>query len=88
MSIPLYFALNYSSYARYVSYYVQVLESIELMYPGLENMLKCKCLSVQAQEKYFLRTSTDQRGEQTINRDTKTPGSVKAFSTNKESVLK
>ena len=79
--LPFYFALNYSNYARYGSYYVQVLESIEQMYPGLKDMLKCKGLSVQAQEKYSLRTSIDQRGEQTINRDPKTSGGVKAFST-------
>ena len=86
--LPFYFALNYSNYARYGSYYVQVLESIEQMYPGLKDMLKCKGLSVQAQEKYSLRTSIDQRGEQTINRDAKTSGGVKAFSTEEESVLK
>ena len=86
--LPFYFALNYSNYARYGSYYVQVLESIEQMYPGLKDMLKCKGLSVQAQEKYSLRTSIDQRGEQTINRDAKTSGGVKAFNTKEESVLK
>ena len=51
------------------------------MYPGLKDMLKWKALSVQAQEKYSLRTSIDQRGEPTINRDPKTSGGVKAFST-------
>ena len=64
--LPFYFALNYSNYARYGSYYVQVLESIEQMYPGLKDMLKCKGLSVQAQEKYSLRTSIDQRGEKPL----------------------
>ena len=47
--LPFYFALNYSSHARYDSCYVQVLESIEQMYPVLKDMLKCKRLSVQAQ---------------------------------------
>ena len=51
-------------------------------------MLKCKGLSVQAQEKYFLKTSIDQCGEQTINHDAKTLGSVKAFNTKEENVLK
>ena len=86
--LPFYFALKYSNYARYGSYYAQVLKSIEQMYPGLKDMLKCKGLSVQAQEKYSLRTSIDQRGELTINRDAKTSGGVKAFSTKEESVLK
>ena len=31
-------------------------------------------LSVQAQDKYPLATASDQRGEQTINRDAKTAG--------------
>ena len=86
--LPFYFALNYSNYARYGSYYAQVLESIEQMYPGLKDMLKCEGLSVQAQENYSLRTSIDQRGEKTINREAKTSGGVKAFSTKEESVLK
>ena len=86
--LPFYFALNFSNYARCGSYYVQVLESIEQMYPNLKDMLKCKGLPAQAQEKYHLRTSIDQRGEQTINRDAKTSGVVKAFSTKEESILK
>ena len=58
------------------------------MYPDLKDMLKCKGLSVEAQEKYHLRTSIDQRGEQTINRHAKTSGGVKAFSMKEESILK
>ena len=33
-------------------------------------------LSIQAQEKYPLTTACDQRGEQTINRDAKTAGTL------------
>ena len=83
-----YFALNYFNCARYGSYYAQVLESIQQMYPGLKDMLKCKGLPVQAQKKYSLRTSINQRGEQTINRDAKTSGGIKAFSTKEENVSK
>ena len=82
--LPFYFALIYSSYARYGSYYVRALESIEQMYPGVNDMLKCQGLSAQAQEKYSLRASIDQRGQQTINRDAKTSGGAKAFSTKEE----
>ena len=82
-----YVALKYSNYARYGSYYAQVLKSIEQMYLGLKDMLKCKGLSAQPQKNYSLRTSIDQRGEQTINCNAKTSDGVKAFST-KESVLK
>ena len=37
-------------------------------------LLKGKEISVQAHNSHFVRTSIDQRGEQTINRDTKTTG--------------
>ena len=71
--LPFYFALNMVNYARYGSYYVEVLKNMEENYPGLRNMLKNTGLSVQAQNRYPLRTAIDQRGEQTINRDAKTP---------------
>ena len=45
-------------------------------------------LSVQGQDKYPLRVAIDQTREQTINRDAKTLGGIKAFSTNNESVTK
>ena len=50
-------------------------------------MLKNAVLSAQEQDKYPLRISIDQRGEQTINRDAKTSGGIKAFSTNNEQVV-
>ena len=34
-------------------------------------------LSIQAQERYELKTATDQRGEQTINKDAKTAGTLR-----------
>ena len=51
-------------------------------------MLKKAGLSVQEQDKYLLQIAIDQRGEQTINRDAKISGGIKAFSTNNESVTK
>ena len=51
-------------------------------------MLEKPGLSVQAQDRYPVRTALDQRGEQTINRDAKTSGGIKAFSRNSSSVLK
>ena len=69
--LPYYFIFNKINYARYGSYYVQVLKQIESKYPGLKLLLPCG-LSVQAQETQLVRTAIDQRGEQTINRDAKT----------------
>ena len=68
--------------------YVETLKSIGEKYPGLKEMLKKAGLFVQGQDKYPLRTAIDQRGEQTINRDAKTSGGIKASSTNNESVTK
>lgn len=86
--IPFYFALNKTNYARYGSYYLEFMKSLENNYPGLKDMLKTKGISVQGQDRYPIRTAIDQRGEQTINRDAKTAGGVKSFSTREESVLK
>ena len=61
---------------------------METFYPGLKDMLKKAGLPVQAQERYPIRTAVDQRTEQPINRDAKTSGGIKAFSTNSSSVLK
>ena len=86
--IPLYFAFNKTNYARYGSFYVETLKSIEEKYPGLKEMLKKAGLSVQGQDKYPLRIAIDQRGEQNINRDANTSDGIKAFSTNNKSVTK
>ena len=48
--------------------------NIDEKYPGMKQLLKEKGLSIQAQDKYHLKTAADQRGEQTINRDAKTAG--------------
>ena len=37
--LPFYFALNKINYARYESYYVEALKSIEIILPGLKEML-------------------------------------------------
>ena len=70
--LPIYFVFNKINYARYGSYYAYTLIHMERLYPGLKELIKKKGLSVQAQEAYPLRTSINQRGEQTINRDEKT----------------
>ena len=88
--IPMYFAFNKTNYARYGSFcfYVETLKSIKEKYPGLKEILKKAILSVQGQDKYPLRIAIDQRDEQSINRDAKTSGGIKTFSTNNESVTK
>ena len=86
--IPFYFALGETNYARYGSFYDHQLQSIEILYPGLKGLLQKNGMSVQAQERYALRTSVNQRGEQTINSEAKTMGGIKGFASNSNSVLK
>ena len=86
--LPFYFALNKMNYARYGSYYVRVLEKINTLYPGAEELLKNKGMSVQAQDRYPVRTAVDQRGEQTINRDAKTAGGIRNIAKDSNAVLK
>ena len=87
-ALPICFALNKQNYARYGTIYVYSLANIETTHPGYKMLLLNKGLSVQAQSRYSLRTSIDQHGEQTINRDVKTSGGIKSFASNKESIHK
>ena len=43
-------------------------------YPGMKEYLKLGGISVQPQARHLVRTATDQRGEQTINKNAKTTG--------------
>ena len=86
--IPFYFATNMTNYARYGTYYTELMKNIDQQYPGLKQFLEPKGLSVQSQDRYPLKTAIDQRGEQTINRDGKTAGGIKRFAGDKSGVLK
>ena len=88
MFLPFYFALNKMNYARYGSYYVRVLGNLNMLYPGAEELLINKGISVQAQDRYPVRTPIDQRGEQTINRDAKTAGGIRNIAKDSSAVLK
>ena len=72
--LPYYFYFNTTNYGRYGTYYVWQLHHLKTLYPGMKLLLEGKEISVQAHNSHFVRTSIDQRGEQTINRDTKTAG--------------
>ena len=58
------------------------------LYPGLKHTLSLRVLSIQAQERYPLRTAVDQRGEQTNNRDGKSSGGIRNVASSSSSVLK
>ena len=61
------FTLNKQNFARYGTIYIHSLANIETTHPGCKKLLLNKGLPVQAQPRYPLRTSKDQRAEQTIN---------------------
>ena len=48
--------------------------NIDEQYPGMRDYLQLGGISAQGQTRYAVRTATDQRGEQTINKDAKTTG--------------
>ena len=50
--------------------------NIDSKFPGMKDHLKLGGISVQTQTKHAIRTPTDQRGEQIINKDAKTTGIV------------
>ena len=86
--LPFCFALNKQNYARYGSFYVHSLENLDNTHPGCRELIQGKGLSVQAQDRYPARTTIDQRGEQTINRDAKTAGGIKFFASDQNAILK
>ena len=57
--LPFFFAMNKTNYSRYGSYYLRMLESIELQYPGCKELLLSAGLSVQANDHYPNRTAID-----------------------------
>jgi len=48
--------------------------NLDSNYPGMRLYIAKGGFSVQAQSSHNVRTATDQRGEQSINRDAKTSG--------------
>ena len=86
--LPYYIYFNLQNYDRFLSYYVEILQNIEDIYPELKSILMSTGLSVQAQDRYPLKTSIDQRGEQTINHDAKTSGGIGSFANSSSSILK
>ena len=86
--LPLNFSFQKVNYARYGSFYVEVLLKIEKLYLGLKGLLREKGMSVQAQEHFPLRVAIDQSGEQTLNRDAKTTGGTTHFASDSTGILK
>ena len=86
--LPMYPITNKFNYLRYGAYYNGTLDSIDQLYPGNKELLSKQGLSVQSQDHYPLRTSIDQRGEQTLNRDAKVAGGLTMIANDKDSIFK
>ena len=86
--LSLYFSLQKVNYARYCSFYVEVLLKMEKLYPGCKGLLREKEMYVQAQEHLPLRVAIDQRGEQTLNRDAKSTGGITHVASDSTGILK
>ena len=71
--LPDYFFYNLQNYARYGSFYVELMSCAEQVYPGLKDEL---FISIQAEDRYPHRTAMDQREEQTFNREAKVAGGI------------
>ena len=84
----LYFNFNMQSYARYGVYYADMLSQVNTLYPGLKDTLSSNDLSIEAQDRYPLRTAVAQSGEQTINRDGKTSGGIRNVASSSSFILK
>ena len=80
--IPYFFGLNRTNYSRYGSYSVCQMLNLDNLFPGCKDLLIAYGISVQGQDRYPLKISIDQRGEQTFNRDAKTSGGISGGITN------
>ena len=72
-SLPLCFATNRLHYARYGTYYLKSLESLELSRPGVKEELCRQGLSVR-RNKLGIGQAVDLAGEQTYMKNAKTAG--------------
>ena len=79
--IPWCFAYDRLNYARYLSAYLSQMSHLEEEHPEVHNHLMSGGFSVQVgEDNPFGRIPIDQACEETINKDTQTPGGTKGFS--------
>ena len=87
--IPWCFAYNRSNYSRYLPWYYREMTSLPQTHPDLYCYLKNGGFSCQiGSENTFGIIPMDQTIEETINKDTQTPGGTKGFSTKRNAVSK
>lgn len=80
--LPWFFAYDRTNYARYGSVYWCTMATLATTHPDAEDALASGELSVQRSDHPFAQVAVDMAIEQTVNRDTKTPGGLIGMSTN------
>ena len=79
--IPWCFAYDHLNYARYLSAYLSQMSHLKQEHPEVHEHLASGGFSVQiGGENTFGRIPLDQTCEETVNKDTQTPGGTKGFS--------
>ena len=79
--IPWCFAYDHLNYARYLSAYLSQMSHLKQEHPEVHEHLASGGFSVQiGGENTFGRIPVDQTCEETVNKDTQTPGGTKGFS--------
>ena len=82
--IPWCFAYNRSNYAKYLPWYLLQMINLSTTHPDVHEYLADGNFSTQiGNDNSFGCISMDQTIEETINKDTQTPGDTKGFSTKK-----
>lgn len=79
--LPWCFAYDHINYARYLSSYLQEMSNLEENHPDVVSYFRSGGFSVQiGDDNPFGRIPVDQTCEETVNKDTQTPGGTKGFS--------
>ena len=82
--IPWCFAYDRTNYARYLPWYLRNMTSLSTTHPDVDEYLKAGGFSTQMSDRNtFGRIPMDQTIEETVNKDTQTPGGTKGFSLRK-----
>ena len=86
--IPWCFVYDRTNYARYLPWYLLQMLNLPETHPELSEYLRRRFLDTNWEYIPFSCIPMDQTIEETVNKDTQTPGGTKGFSTNKKAVAK
>ena len=81
--LPYCFAYDHINYARYLTYFLGDMLQLNKSFPEIyEQVIVGNFAAQLSSDKLFSRIETDKVIEMTLNKDTKTPGGTRGFSTN------